>query len=222
MLVTPHRQHGLAHRATSCVHTHCNRPFVPAAEEGLCACCAPCRQAVLGGGVDAALLPAPAAAPSAQHSPHVAQATAAVQQRPNNRAQMVAPLLRALAALHARRVMHRDIKPENIFLTHTMALKLGDLVRPAAPSGDARAVRPWLCQKKKKKKLGGLVGRCIHMPHGCYGRLGCQGCSQYAEHRAPCRGLAASWVTRHAHCRGTGESRGPSTVHLAVHARGQQ
>ena len=57
---------------------------------------------------------------------------------------MVAPLLRALAALHARHVMHRDIKPENIFLTHTMAFKLGDLVRPAAPSGEPRAARPWL------------------------------------------------------------------------------
>ena len=49
-------------------------------------------------------------------------------------AQVVAPLLRTLVALQKHRVVHRDIKPENIFLTQSLAIKLGDLVRtPAAP-----------------------------------------------------------------------------------------
>ncbi|KAK9832049.1 hypothetical protein WJX81_002111 [Elliptochloris bilobata] len=40
---------------------------------------------------------------------------------------VIAPLLRLLVALHARRILHRDIKPENIFLTQGMTFKLGDL-----------------------------------------------------------------------------------------------
>ena len=45
---------------------------------------------------------------------------------------MVAPLLRTLVAMQEHHVVHRDIKPENIFLTHSLAIKLGDLVRTLA------------------------------------------------------------------------------------------
>lgn len=48
-------------------------------------------------------------------------------------AQVVAPLLRTLAALQKHHVVHRDIKPENIFLTDSLAIKLGDLVRTLSP-----------------------------------------------------------------------------------------
>jgi len=54
---------------------------------------------------------------------------------------MMAPLLRVLAALHARHILHRDIKPENIFFTHALAFKLGDMVRACptlAPPGASR------------------------------------------------------------------------------------
>ena len=51
--------------------------------------------------------------------------------------QVVAPLLRTLAALQKHHVVHRDIKPENIFLTHSLAIKLGDLVQTLAT--------PFLC-----------------------------------------------------------------------------
>ena len=52
--------------------------------------------------------------------------------RQNSGAQVVAPLLRTLVAMQKHHVVHRDIKPENIFLTHSLAIKLGDLVRTVA------------------------------------------------------------------------------------------
>jgi len=54
--------------------------------------------------------------------------------------QMMAPLLRVLAALHARHILHRDIKPENIFLTHALAFKLGDMVRAGPIPAPARCI----------------------------------------------------------------------------------
>jgi serine/threonine protein kinase len=53
---------------------------------------------------------------------------------------MMAPLLRVLAALHARHILHRDIKPENIFLTHALAFKLGDMVRAGPIPAPARCI----------------------------------------------------------------------------------
>lgn len=41
-------------------------------------------------------------------------------------AQVAAPLLRTLAAMHAVGVTHRDVKLENIFLDASGAVKLGD------------------------------------------------------------------------------------------------
>ncbi len=41
--------------------------------------------------------------------------------------QVISPLLRVLARLHAEHIIHRDIKPENLFLTRKRQLKLGDL-----------------------------------------------------------------------------------------------
>jgi hypothetical protein len=41
-------------------------------------------------------------------------------------AAVVAPLLRTLAAMHARGIVHRDIKPENLFVAEDGGVKLGD------------------------------------------------------------------------------------------------
>ena len=41
-------------------------------------------------------------------------------------AAVVAPLLRTLAAMHARGIVHRDIKPENLFVADDGGVKLGD------------------------------------------------------------------------------------------------
>ena len=41
-------------------------------------------------------------------------------------AAVVAPLLRTLAAMHARGIVHRDIKPENLFVGDDGTVKLGD------------------------------------------------------------------------------------------------
>ena len=100
------------------------------------------------------------------------------------RAQVVAPLLRTLVALQKHNVVHRDIKPENIFLTHSLAIKLGDLVRtPAAPLVSLRMIRV----KRRGTLLQGLaIQRDHELPFTRSGTLDYMA----PEACSPCRTLS--------------------------------
>ena len=53
-------------------------------------------------------------------------------------AQIIGPLLSAVAFLHSRGVMHRDIKPENLVVNSAGVLKVRIYLLRPSPGGDAR------------------------------------------------------------------------------------
>ena len=81
-------------------------------------------------------------------------------------AAVVAPLLRTLAAMHARGIVHRDIKPENLFVADDGSVKLGDFglaidstrELPFSRSGTLDYMSPEVWKRERERELEGKRG----------------------------------------------------------------